>query len=61
MLLKINERKRWIDPPPADNKDKIAEQDEEIFQTARLVKWDLLLFLYLWVVFIDADNHEFLI
>ncbi|KAJ6585690.1 heme peroxidase [Mycena capillaripes] len=36
MLLKINERGRWTDPPPADEKAK-AQQDEEIFQTARLV------------------------
>ncbi|EJC98652.1 heme peroxidase [Fomitiporia mediterranea MF3/22] len=36
MLLKINERKRWSDPPPEDPK-KRAQQDEEIFQTARLV------------------------
>jgi linoleate 10R-lipoxygenase len=37
MLLKINERGRWTDPPPADDKLR-AQQDEEIFQTARLVK-----------------------
>ena len=37
MLLKINERKRWTEPPPTD-KDKLELQDEEIFQTARLVK-----------------------
>ncbi|KAJ7506939.1 heme peroxidase [Mycena galericulata] len=36
MLLKINERGRWTDPPPTDEKLK-AQQDEEIFQTARLV------------------------
>lgn len=36
MLLKINERKRWSDPPPSDPERKAA-QDEEIFQTARLV------------------------
>ncbi|KAL5536114.1 hypothetical protein ACEPAF_4219 [Sanghuangporus sanghuang] len=36
MLLKTNERGRWSDPPPEDPK-KRAEQDEEIFQTARLV------------------------
>ncbi|KAF5372301.1 hypothetical protein D9615_009236 [Tricholomella constricta] len=35
-LLKINERKLWSDPPPADA-DKRAVQDEQIFQTARLV------------------------
>jgi len=38
MLLKINERKRWSDPPPTDEKALLV-QDEEIFQTARLVKW----------------------
>ncbi|KAF9039702.1 heme peroxidase [Hymenopellis radicata] len=36
MLLKINERGRWTDPPPTDAKLR-AQQDEEIFQTARLV------------------------
>ncbi|KAJ7803765.1 heme peroxidase [Mycena olivaceomarginata] len=32
----INERGRWTDPPPTDEKLR-AQQDEEIFQTARLV------------------------
>ncbi|KAJ6451412.1 heme peroxidase [Mycena sanguinolenta] len=36
MLLKINERGRWSDPPTA-NPELSAQQDEEIFQTARLV------------------------
>ncbi|KAJ7827293.1 heme peroxidase [Mycena leptocephala] len=36
MLLKINERGRWSDPPTANPKLR-AQQDEEIFQTARLV------------------------
>ncbi|CAL1694713.1 unnamed protein product [Somion occarium] len=36
MLLKINERGRWTNPPPEDP-TKRAVQDEEIFQTARLV------------------------
>ncbi|KAJ3993518.1 heme peroxidase [Lentinula boryana] len=36
MLLKINERGTWTDPPPSDEKTR-ARQDEEIFQTARLV------------------------
>ncbi|TBU62473.1 heme peroxidase [Dichomitus squalens] len=36
MLLKLNERGRWTDPPPTDP-DARARQDEEIFQTARLV------------------------
>ncbi|KAF9258714.1 heme peroxidase [Marasmius fiardii PR-910] len=35
-LLKINERGRWTDPPPEDAVAR-AKQDEEIFQTARLV------------------------
>ncbi|KAF9553362.1 heme peroxidase [Agrocybe pediades] len=35
-ILKINERKRWSDPPPTDEA-KRAQQDEEIFQTAKLV------------------------
>ena len=38
MLLKINERKRWTDPPPQDATARAA-QDEEIFQTARLIKY----------------------
>ncbi|KAJ7831148.1 heme peroxidase [Mycena olivaceomarginata] len=36
MLLKINERGRWSDPPTASPKLR-PQQDEEIFQTARLV------------------------
>ncbi|KAJ7584626.1 heme peroxidase [Mycena floridula] len=36
MLLKINERKKWSDPPPTDPALRAA-QDEEIFQTARLI------------------------
>jgi hypothetical protein len=36
-ILKINERKRWTNPPPTDPALR-AQQDEEIFQTARLVK-----------------------
>ncbi|KAH9481020.1 Psi-producing oxygenase A [Psilocybe cubensis] len=35
-LLKINEKKRWSDPPPTDPTLRAA-QDEEIFQTAKLV------------------------
>ncbi|KAG7090385.1 hypothetical protein E1B28_009504 [Marasmius oreades] len=35
-LLKINERGRWTDPPPEDPTAR-AKQDEEIFQTARLI------------------------
>lgn len=44
MLLKINERGRWRDPPPADSELK-AQQDEEIFQITRLVKCALSVFL----------------
>ncbi|KAI0094227.1 heme peroxidase [Irpex rosettiformis] len=36
MILKINEQGKWQDPPPTDEK-KRAIQDEEIFQTARLI------------------------
>lgn len=46
MLLNINERKRWVNPPPAEGANptpadvkKREAQDEEIFQTARLVKY----------------------
>ncbi|KAG6861378.1 hypothetical protein C0995_000784 [Termitomyces sp. Mi166 len=35
-ILKINERRRWYEPPPNDPV-KFALQDEEIFQTARLI------------------------
>ncbi|KJA20426.1 hypothetical protein HYPSUDRAFT_166972 [Hypholoma sublateritium FD-334 SS-4] len=35
-ILKINERGAWSDPPPTDPALR-AKQDEEIFQTARLV------------------------
>ncbi|KAK7458169.1 hypothetical protein VKT23_010077 [Stygiomarasmius scandens] len=35
-LLKLNERGTWSDPPPTDEAAR-AKQDEEIFQTARLV------------------------
>ena len=36
-ILKINERQTWSDPPPSDPTLR-AKQDEEIFQTARLIK-----------------------
>ncbi|KAF8579879.1 heme peroxidase [Ramaria rubella] len=36
MLLKVNEKKLWSDPPPEDPALR-TKQDEEIFQTARLV------------------------
>ena len=39
MLLKINERKRWMDPSLVQDPAKLAQQDEEIFQTARLIKY----------------------
>jgi linoleate 10R-lipoxygenase len=45
MLLKINERKEWNDPPPEDPAAR-AKQDEEIFQTARLIKCVILPKLY---------------
>ena len=35
-LLEINERGTFQDPPPVD-KEKLIVQEEEIFQTARLV------------------------
>lgn len=38
MLLNINERGRWTSPPPSDPA-KHAQQDEEIFQVARLIKY----------------------
>ena len=36
-LLKINERGVWSDPPPTDSTRR-ALQDEQIFQTAKLIK-----------------------
>ncbi|KAH7885086.1 heme peroxidase [Phlebopus sp. FC_14] len=36
MLLRLNEKKRWSDPPPSDP-EKLKAQDDEIFETARLV------------------------
>jgi linoleate 10R-lipoxygenase len=35
-ILKINERGRWANPPPTDAAQRAA-QDEDIFQTAKLV------------------------
>jgi hypothetical protein len=35
-ILKINERRRWSDPVPSDP-NLLALQDEEIFQTAKLI------------------------
>ncbi|KAG8943980.1 hypothetical protein FRC03_002213, partial [Tulasnella sp. 419] len=35
-LLEINERGQWTDPPPSDEA-KLNLQDEDIFQTARLI------------------------
>lgn len=37
MLLNINERKEWVDPPPEDPVAR-TKQDEELFQIARHVK-----------------------
>ncbi|KAF9458998.1 heme peroxidase [Collybia nuda] len=36
MILKINEKGKWSDPPPEDAALR-AKQDEEIFQTTRLI------------------------
>ncbi|TRM65543.1 heme peroxidase [Schizophyllum amplum] len=37
-LLEINERQRWVDPSElVDDEKALMEQDEEIFQTARLI------------------------
>ena len=44
-LLKINERRSWSDPPPVDTAAR-ANQDEQIFQTARLVKLVALMFYH---------------
>ena len=52
-LLKINERRSWSDPPPVDTAAR-ANQDEQIFQTARLVKLVALMFYhasYKWLSF----------
>ena len=39
ILLKINERGRWKDPAVHKlTPEQLAQQDEEIFQTARNVK-----------------------
>ena len=35
-LLEINERGTFVDPPPKD-KEKLLKQEEELFQTARLI------------------------
>ena len=42
-ILKINEKGLWRDPPPEDPAAR-AKQDEEIFQTARLIKFVFILF-----------------
>ena len=56
MLLKINERKRWMDPSLVQDPAKLALQDEEIFQTARLVKYVLIpLILFIWAFLIDLQ------
>lgn len=47
MLLNINERGKWSNPPPNDPV-ACAVQDEEIFQTARLVKY---------VIFPQFETH----
>ena len=51
MLLKINERKRWVDPSLLkSNPAQLGLQDEEIFQTARLVKYVILANLFLMIL-----------
>ena len=44
-ILKINERGSWSDPPPEDPAAR-ANQDEQIFQTAKLVKLVALIFYH---------------
>lgn len=44
-ILKINERGSWSDPPPADPAAR-NNQDEQIFQTAKLVKLVTLIFYH---------------
>lgn len=56
MLLKINERKTWSDPPPTDEA-KRAKQDEDIFQTARLVKCVFFLVVELEAVLCNDVIH----
>ncbi|KAF8627576.1 hypothetical protein AX15_004356 [Amanita polypyramis BW_CC] len=36
MILKLNEKKRWTDPPPTDPA-KLKAQEDELFETARLI------------------------
>ncbi|KAF8628091.1 hypothetical protein AX15_004094 [Amanita polypyramis BW_CC] len=36
MILKLNEKKRWTNPPPTDPA-KLKAQEDEIFETARLI------------------------
>ena len=57
-ILKINEKKKWTDPPPTDP-TKRAAQDEEIFQTARLIKYaESLLFKYfLSLTLLHSGGH----
>lgn len=56
MLLKINERKTWSDPPPTDEA-KRAKQDDDIFQTARLVKCVFFLVVELEAVLCNDVIH----
>jgi len=49
-ILKINEYKRLSDPPPT-NPAKLALSDEEIFQTAKLIKY-----VYIFGFFFFAPN-----
>ena len=43
-LLSINEQNRWAEETPADEAIR-SKQDEEIFQTARLIKYVCHLYL----------------
>lgn len=69
MLLKLNEKKRWTNPPPTVV-EKLKSQDDEIFETARLVKCVAVVFLCktsnswfhftkLWALHID-DQFSFI-
>ena len=52
-ILKLNERGTWLDPPPQDAAER-ARQEEEVFQTARLIKYVLTCPCFPWVVCLTA-------
>ncbi|KAF9492298.1 heme peroxidase [Pleurotus eryngii] len=54
-ILKINERKRWTDPPPTDPAAR-ALQDEEILQTARLINGGMITGDYAATFLGSAEN-----